>query len=150
MNPDDLERRIAELRRLSSQGWPPQTAMGLGEEADRARARLLQPATAAAAQQQRHENWTAIDNLVREFIPEAVRRGIKPKGLLIKSWRVVHPILAFYVLRIYANGRWALQEIVARGGIRTRASSRRPNRGCAFDGISGLREGAVQLLSTGD
>lgn len=57
--------------------------MGLGDEADEARAR--QQAQDAAELEQRRQNWAAIDSLVKEFIPEAVRRNTpKAQGLFIK------------------------------------------------------------------
>jgi hypothetical protein len=161
MDQDDPEERIAELERLAEaraaahEDHPnPQAGLGfdtpqtaLGEEADRARGPLQ--AEAAARQPHANENWAAIDSLVREFIPEAVRRGIKPTGFLIKSWRVVHPQLQWYVLQIYPNGKWVLYEM---GGLHSttyrRASSRIPGY-CAIDprSINGLREGAVRLLN---
>ncbi len=163
MDQDNPEERIAELERLAqaraaahedhaieqppqmvypAQGNP-QTALGV--EADRARGRLQ---AEAAAQRPSTDNWAAIDSLVRDFIPEAVRRGIKPTGFLIKTWRVVHARIQFYVLEIHTNGKWVLRELGPhpRGGVR--ASSDKPGvYGCEFDEINGLREGAVRFLN---
>ena len=129
-----------------AQGDPP-TALGLGDEADRARAR--QQAEVAAAAQRPHEVWSAIDSLVREFIPEAVRRGIRPKGFLIKSWRVVDPAWEWHLLQIYQNGKWVFRVLGGgSGGGYTAASSRRPDKGCENDPTAGLREGALRLLNS--
>ena len=125
---DALQHARVTMRTGHSVVYPPQdgpqTALGLGDEADRARVR--QQAEDAAAAQRPHENWAAIDGLVREFIPEAVRRGIQLKGFLRKYWRVVDPTWEWHVLRICKNGKWVFQVSGGAGGVWTAASSRRP------------------------
>jgi len=60
--------------------------MGLGDEAEEARARL--DAEAAAEDQRRRANWAAIDKLVQEFVANAVERQVPAHGGVFKKfWR---------------------------------------------------------------
>ena len=42
-------------------------------------------AAEAAELEQRRQNWAAIDSLVREFIPEAIRRGTRDEGPFLQA-----------------------------------------------------------------
>lgn len=123
--------------------------MGLGEEADD-----------AAADQQRRQNWAAIDSLVREFIPEAVRRktprnasGTRFLVIRKKFWVVRHAQFERerYMLAIMKNGRWFLNRMNSAGKAETLAysnGSRRMEGPAGPNTVDGLQEGAMRLLNS--
>ena len=111
-------------------------ALAFGDEADQAEA--AQKADNAA--QLRNETWAGIDTLVREFIPEAVRRGIKPKatGIIRRSravefWDVQSSKSKRDSLTITTDGNWALHREVPNGHTEwlTDRSTRPPGRASA-------------------
>jgi hypothetical protein len=126
------------------------TPVGLGEEADRAKAR--HDAEDAQQLEQRRQNWSAIDNLVKEFIPEAVRRKTpKARGLLLKKryWDVRHAQSDRDHLAIWENGRWQLERWNSSDSIKILAYSdgSRQIGPLGPNPVDGLREGAMRLLN---
>jgi hypothetical protein len=119
--------------------------MGLGDEADQARAR--EEAEDAAELEQRRQNWAAIDSLVREFIPDAVRRKTPKRGVFFKKryWCVQHAQSERDELTIWKNGNWHL----GRGTQMLAFSSGSRGRGPSGTyPVDGLREGAMRLLNS--
>ena len=137
MKPFVTPRRVAKAK---------EKALGLGDEADRARA--AQKAEDAAEVQRRQENWAAIDSLVREFVPEAARRGIKTKGFLIKYWLVRSSESKDDQLLIHSKGKWWRLRREGETTYRFLAVSGRPDQGLAESLVDGLREGALRLLNS--
>lgn len=126
-------------------------ALAFGDEADQAEA--AQKADNAA--QLRNETWAGIDTLVREFIPEAVRRGIKPKatGIIRRSravefWDVQSSKSKRDSLTITTDGNWALHREVPNGHTEwlTDSAHRDKTAPPETDLVDGLREGATRLL----
>jgi len=117
----------------------------LGDEADQARAR--QQAEDAAELAQRRQNWAAIDSLVQEFIPEAVRRQTKTKGLFSKYWLVQSSQSEREHLRIYKNGVLEFRSDVDSDTVRILAWSGQPEqRGPrGTNPADGLREGRAAV-----
>jgi hypothetical protein len=130
----------------------------LGEEVDQARAsREVEDAAEFA---QRQQNCAAIDSLVQEFIPEAVRRKTPmqrarlrgPLGLIYKKrlWIVHHAQSERDMLVIYKNGRWVFNRVNSAGKAQTLAFSlgSRTRGPAGPNPVDGLREGARRLLNS--
>ncbi len=134
--------------RRKGHGKAKETALGLRDEADQAKAR--QQAEDAAELAQSRQNWAAIDSLVREFIPEAVRRQTKPKGLFGKYWIVQSSQSDRQHLRIYKNGAWEFRHDVDSDTVRILAWSGQPEKvgPRGSNPVDGLREGALRLLNS--
>jgi hypothetical protein len=132
-------------------GTAKEMALGLGDEADRAKAR--QQAEDAAEREQRRQNWTAIDSLVQEFIPEAVRRNTpKARGLIFKKrcWCVQHAESERDRLMIWKSGKWSFERVNAADSIQMLGyswGSRKSGPG-GPNPVDGLREGARRLLNS--
>jgi hypothetical protein len=123
--------------------------LGLGDDADQARAR--QQAEDAADVEQRRQNWAAIEGLVREFIPEALRRKTpKARGLVFsrKYWLVQSSESDGDNLAIWKNGKWELRRDVSGDTFRILGWSGQPDNGPRGPNpVDGLREGALRLLN---
>jgi hypothetical protein len=126
--------------------------MGLGDEAEEARARL--DAEAAAEDQRRRANWAAIDKLVQEFVANAVERQMPAHGGVFKKfWRVKHAQSKTDELLIWKNGDWALDRVHPLTGYDepSRESLAFSLRGRKRDPkgpnpVEGLQEGVMRLL----
>jgi hypothetical protein len=121
----------------------------LGDEADHARAR--QQAEYAAELDQRRENWSAIDSLVKEFIPEAVARNApKARGVFVnrRYWQVRSAQSERDYLVIWQNGKWELRRDSSADSYQSLAWWRDPDKGPrGANPVDGLREGAMRLLN---
>jgi hypothetical protein len=129
--------------------------LGLGEEADKARARL--ESEDAAEDQRRRQNWATIDSFVQEFVANAIERQTPTQGGVFKKhWRVQNAQSEDLELLIYKNGDWWFQRVdkirAAQpddNGIDLSAFSYR-GRKRGHKGpipVEGLREGATRLLN---
>lgn len=130
-------------------GMAKESVMGVGDEADRAKAE--HQVDDAAAFEQRRQNWAAIDSLVQEFIPEALRRKTpKARGLLRNKryWRVKHAQSERDELLIYENGRWYLQRKLANIEILAFSIGGRTRGPEGPNPVEGLRDGAMRLLNS--
>jgi hypothetical protein len=100
----------------------------------------------AATPEQRQQNWDAIDSLVQEFIPEAIRRGTRMQGHVNKHWVVRSAQSKCDALVIFKNGHWRVHHEDG-GYIFALASSRLPKKGLRETNVvEGLREGAAVRL----
>jgi hypothetical protein len=100
----------------------------------------------AATPEQRQQNWAAIDSLVQEFIPEAIRRGTRMQGLVSKHWVVRSAQSNCDALVIFKNGSWRIHHEDG-GYIFALASSRLPKKGLRETNVvEGLREGTAMRL----
>lgn len=100
--------------------------------------------------EQRRQNWAAIDSLVREFITEADRRGTRPEGRRHRQHWVVNSSQSKWdSLLLDQDGSWTLHgegngpyiELLTRSGD-TKKGPRK------IDVVEGLREGAMRLLNS--
>jgi hypothetical protein len=117
-------------------------------------------AAEAAELEQRRQNWAAIDSLVREFIPEAIRRVTQTKGRFFKHW-LVQPSQSkvddkSMHLFIRQNGTpdglralWDLRCVNKDGYIEILAWSGGPYEKGPWETnvVDGLREGALRSLN---
>jgi hypothetical protein len=133
-------------------GTARQTAMGLGEEADKEKAG--HEVKDAATREQLRQNWAAIDSLVQEFIPEAILRETpKARGFASKKkyWLVKDAHSENNHLEIHESGNWFLQRVDPGGLISVWALSYK-GRGKFPVGrpypVEGLRNGAMRLLNS--
>jgi hypothetical protein len=108
----------------------------------------------AAALEQRRQYWIAINSLVQEFIPEALRRNtpMTRGGLFKKRYWCVKTAESRerHELSIYKNGNWFLDDFGGFGGIKPLAFSY-GRRTLAPDGpypVEALRDGAMRLLNS--
>jgi len=133
-----------------------ETVLGLGDEADQARA--THEAEDAAEFAQRQQNWAAIDSFVREFIPEAVQRKTPRKASASKFliyrkrfWAVRHAQFERDCLMISKNGRWSYFRVNSAGRAQPLAysqGSRRMGGPAGPNPVDGLREGARRLFNS--
>jgi hypothetical protein len=126
------------------------------------RPRELRPATpgpplsAADELEQRRQNWAAIDSLVREFIPEAIRR--ETTGPWRRRWREfadTHWVVQSAqherdLLGISKNGSWGLYVALNSGYLELVTLSSDPEKQGPRETyvVDGLRQGARRVLNT--
>jgi hypothetical protein len=159
--------------RTGSAAGPPTSDADTGVRSNLAAARSDVPPPAVqpieqtedpAELEQRRQNWAAIDSLVQEFIPEAVRRKTPMKRFRLRGWQLIftfrmsgnrywllqHAQSERDMLVIRKNGEWSFNRINSAGKAETLAfsmGSRR--RECAGPNpVDGLREGAMRLLNS--
>jgi len=124
--------------------------VGLGDDADEARAR--QEAEYAAELAQRRQNWAAVDGLVKEFVAEAVARNTrKARGVFMnrRYWQVRSAESEGDYLVIWPNGKWELRRDSGADSYQSLAWWRDPDKGPrGANPVDGLREGALRLLNS--
>jgi hypothetical protein len=107
--------------------------------------------------EQRRQNWAAIDSLVQEFIPEAVRRKTPRNAsaslFLIyrkRFWLVRHAQSERDMLVIRKNGTWFFNRVNSAGSAQTLAFSMgsRRREPAGPNPVEGFREGAWRLLNS--
>jgi hypothetical protein len=151
--------------RTASAAGPPTSADDARVSSNLIAARSNAPPPAAqpneqTEDEQRRQNWAAIDSLVQEFIPEAVRRKTPRNAsgtrfLIIRKrfWIVRHAQFERerYVLAIMNNGAWSFNRVNSAGNAETLAfsmGSRRMDGPAGPNPVDGLREGAWRLLNS--
>lgn len=106
--------------------------------------------------EQRRHNWYAIDEMVREFVPEAVRRDTVTDTKFPKSWLVWSARTKRVTLRIFAkDGSWVVKRtdvylMDEDDDVHTLAESAKPGSGpLDTDVVDGLRDGLAKTLKYG-
>jgi hypothetical protein len=128
------------LARTASADWPPFSFTDTG-----GRSSAPPPATEGEL---RRQNWAAIDGLVAEFFPEAIRRETRMRGVFQEYWLVRRSWSERDHLLIFKNGGWSLRGL-DNGYIVETTSSTDPDKKGPRETtvVDGLREGALRLLN---
>jgi hypothetical protein len=103
----------------------------------------------AAELAQRWQNWAAIDSLVEEFVPEAIRRETRTRGVLREHWVLRPSQHTGDHLLIFKNGEWSLLRVNNNGYLIQVTSSADPGKEGPRETtvVDGLRESALRLLN---
>ena len=114
--------------------------------------------------EQGRQNWAAIDSLVQEFIPEAVRRKTPMQRARLRGWQLLfifrmsgnrywlvhHAQSERDMLVIRKNGAWFFNRVNSAGSAETLAFSMgsRRREPAGPNPVEGFREGAMRLLNS--